>query len=78
MLVEKYRVRAPGDGVAEDEDADEQHKDKPEEVSEGRRFSARLIGSEGQAHALAPFEMIAPGGVCPVRAFPNLHPETRE
>ena len=78
MLVEKHRVRAPGDGVAEDQDADEQQKDKPQEISEGRGFSARLIGSDGQAHALAPSEMIAPGGICPVRVFPDLHPETRE
>src|SRR5271157_1388089 len=54
MLVQKHRIRAPGNGIAEDQNADEKHKDNAEEIGEGCWFSARLIRSDGHAHAPTP------------------------
>ena len=51
MFVKKHGIRALGNDIAEDEDADKQHEDNSEEIGERGWFSLWLIRSEGYTHS---------------------------
>jgi hypothetical protein len=43
MLVQKHRIRTPGNDITENQNTDEKHKDNAEEIGEGGWFSAWVI-----------------------------------